>query len=39
MAQQKLIEIWKGLLLYSAIVGLKEAKYSMLSFKVPQHPI
>ena len=39
MAQQKLIPIWKVLLLYVATAGLKEAKHSVLSFKVPQHPI
>lgn len=39
MAQQKLIPIRKGLLLYIAIAGLKKAKYSVSRFKVPQHPI
>lgn len=37
MAQQKLIQIWKGLLLYIAVAGLNEAKYDVSSFQVPHH--
>lgn len=37
MAQQKLIQIWKGLLSYIAVAGLNEAKHDVSSFQVPHH--
>ncbi|EOB01217.1 hypothetical protein Anapl_02343 [Anas platyrhynchos] len=33
MAQQKLIQIWKGLLSYIAVAGLNEAKHDVSSFQ------